>query len=1153
MAVSLVTSVTNQGGAGSAVSVTWPGTIAAGDIAFLLVTAYSTSNYITPSATSFNQRNRATYSQAAEYISTTLLVYDPSSTIGNASNYTGVINNIPTLTGSESGSISVNASPTSGGLTVTLVILRNSSKVWSMLNATQIDFSNTTTPNFNFSNIYTEPGNYVVAALQSTNSAGGTPSLTWSSPSFTGLTFGTGPTEFRSNSSGEVVIGSTVVGGTRGSFSATGTTSSASPALCAVGASFIEHPYLTLSDSGSVTDSNSASKEASRLLTDTISATTDSVTRVTDNGRVLTDTATVAEALAKDSYKTFPTDSVSLTDTPISKTFDWARADSVSTTDSAFTTMYFVRSVSVSDTIVATDTASNYDLKLLESPQSVTDSNQIDLFNTYSPFGNDTITIVEDFYRGIEYVREINETIALTEQLSYIFGGIPVLLSAIGPRTLRADFATIMSDNAFLVAPASYTVSDHSGNIITVLSVSKTPAINPTSVALQLASDLQSGKPYTLTVVPEVQSLAGRSPRPAVATWYKPRGNFQIPISRFGGEIQGGLFGNHGGLVFFSPALTNAIANSVIQVEDVKACTKAFDTYSFPQPIDPPALYTYVKGGENTPVSRVGTGHVWGKWPLLNETKVNFGMPHQTETYVIGGGIPSSFTGTLLTNEGVSGDTSFGTSFTYTEGSSTLVPNGLTIQSVLVTSDSIIAVLKIDFYPIVINDISIATADVASYTSFTGRVISETASFSDSIEVAKNNDLKLVTTSTDALVITESVTSSKSIGIPLTDPITITDQLLRYLDMTRSSNDTFILTEANSVSAERLRTINDTSTLTEQLSFLPKLVSLNYTLADTGGGDTITITGKFLSNATGVTWGGVAGTITGNTATTLTFTTPAKAAGTYSVVVTSNGGTSNSLSLEAWDPSQIPDVMAYFDSRKGVSTSGTDILSWTDQISSTVYSSAVSFRPTLNANTFGTSKPGVQFTAGYQPLTGTRRTFSASKHITSVFCVGKVPDTQTNFGLISDSSSSFLVGISNGSGSLLRPTLVDSTGYHNSDDSGNTKYGGFEGYFQPNSPFLTGWDWYNAGYISTFSGGTIRRYYYTQQNSYTGILQGGFYADSSGSVSRPTNGSAGFDKIGGSWDSGSVGAIVILDTNTETRSSADLAKLRLWAEVCFGI
>ena len=100
----------------------------------------------------------------------------------------------------------------------------------------------------------------------------------------------------------------------------------------------------------------------------------------------------------------------------------------------------------------------------------------------------------------------------------------------------------------------------------------------------------------------------------------------------------------------------------------------------------------------------------------------------------------------------------------------------------------------------------------------------------------------------------------------------------------------------------------------------PVLSSLNFTLADTGGGDSITITGTNLASASSCTVGGTAATITANTSTSLTFTMPAKAAGSYSVQVTTAGGSSNTLALEAWSPAQITGIEAYFDSRKGVTT-----------------------------------------------------------------------------------------------------------------------------------------------------------------------------------------------------------------------------------------
>lgn len=56
---------------------------------------------------------------------------------------------------------------------------------------------------------------------------------------------------------------------------------------------------------------------------------------------------------------------------------------------------------------------------------------------------------------------------------------------------------------------------------------------------------------------------------------------------------QRSLFGRPEGLVFFSPSLAN-VANSTIQVDEVSTCTKAYDSYTFPEQEEPSRpLYTY--------------------------------------------------------------------------------------------------------------------------------------------------------------------------------------------------------------------------------------------------------------------------------------------------------------------------------------------------------------------------------------------------------------------------------------------------------------------------------------------------------------------------------------------------------------------------------
>lgn len=76
----------------------------------------------------------------------------------------------------------------------------------------------------------------------------------------------------------------------------------------------------------------------------------------------------------------------------------------------------------------------------------------------------------------------------------------------------------------------------------------------------------------------------------------------------------------------------------------------------------------------------------------------------------------------------------------------------------------------------------------------------------------------------------------------------------------------------------------------------PTIGSVSPSSGPSSGGQSVTLTGTNLSGATSVTFGGVAATITGNTATSITVTTPARAAGVVSVVAGVAAGSATAAS-----------------------------------------------------------------------------------------------------------------------------------------------------------------------------------------------------------------------------------------------------------------
>jgi hypothetical protein len=160
---------------------------------------------------------------------------------------------------------------------------------------------------------------------------------------------------------------------------------------------------------------------------------------------------------------------------------------------------------------------------------------------------------------------------------------------------IRVVFSDVMLQNSALTDPSQYQLTDLNGTSIPILSVETEQVSDVRSTVLLLGADLVDERHYQVTTAPGIitASLLGLDPNTSAFQWVENALRTQIQISDFSGEVQNGLYGIHGGLVFFSPALQTAASNSIIQVEEVDVCTRAFDEYIPPQPLDPPVLTTY--------------------------------------------------------------------------------------------------------------------------------------------------------------------------------------------------------------------------------------------------------------------------------------------------------------------------------------------------------------------------------------------------------------------------------------------------------------------------------------------------------------------------------------------------------------------------------
>lgn len=221
-----------------------------------------------------------------------------------------------------------------------------------------------------------------------------------------------------------------------------------------------------------------------------------------------------------------------------------------------------------------------------------------------------------------------------------MFQGILALPSFIAIATsktrVRAFFSEVMLQNPSLTDTSQYVLTDLNNNPIPILSVVQEQATDVRSTVLLLGADLTDERHYRLTLLNGIVSewtLTPVNPDTSVFQFVSNPLTQSIPVNLFSGEVQNGLYGIHGGLVFFSPALVNSAANSIIQVEEVTVCTKAYDEYHFPQPLDPPVLFTHGAGVTPTPgvTTLNSTAALWAKFPRLVEARFEIGfLPSDT-------------------------------------------------------------------------------------------------------------------------------------------------------------------------------------------------------------------------------------------------------------------------------------------------------------------------------------------------------------------------------------------------------------------------------------------------------------------------------------------------------------------------------------------
>lgn len=192
---------------------------------------------------------------------------------------------------------------------------------------------------------------------------------------------------------------------------------------------------------------------------------------------------------------------------------------------------------------------------------------------------------------------------------------------------LRVTFAAQMNTGSEFVDPTNYTVTSLKGGTLPVLSVAEVLDGTSRKAELILGAELERGVYYSLEIDPAVSTVDGQglSPSTSLFQWYTyVPGPLTIPFRHFSERATGGLLGESASQVFFSPAYDSPVANSVLQVEAIDLCTRAYDVYTPPDTSsEVPFLYTYTPPSSPEASSIIGPGTVlWAPAEKVGQARI---------------------------------------------------------------------------------------------------------------------------------------------------------------------------------------------------------------------------------------------------------------------------------------------------------------------------------------------------------------------------------------------------------------------------------------------------------------------------------------------------------------------------------------------------